>query len=241
MSFWSSCSSTFGDGMPVNATLDEEKRALRSRIRGELRALVPRGQQEGGEALAHRLEGWLEGSNGAESGDGFPGASPPGSGTAPSIATLFASLPWEVDTGPTAHLLGRRGYTIALPDYASGELVFRTLPPGTGFANLPRDRMGIPTPFSEFSEVDPLRAHLLLVPGVAFDGEGRRLGQGGGYYDRMLHRLRTEAAEAGTLPPPAIGLALDLQVVERIPAGPHDERVDGVLTPGKGLRWVPSD
>ena len=64
---------------------------------------------------------------------------------------------------------------------------------------------------------------IALVPGIAFDEQGRRLGQGGGYYDRILPHLKPEAV--------AIGIAFDEQVIAEVPASTHDRRVDYILTP----------
>lgn len=64
-----------------------------------------------------------------------------------------------------------------------------------------------------------------LVPGLGFDREGRRLGRGRGFYDRMLASFR------GT----ACGVAMDWQVVAAIPTGPHDQVVNCILTP---TRWL---
>ena len=62
----------------------------------------------------------------------------------------------------------------------------------------------------------------MLVPGVAFDRDGRRLGYGGGYYDRLLPLLSRDATR--------IAGAFDLQIVDRVPAGPHDVAVDAIVT-----------
>jgi 5-formyltetrahydrofolate cyclo-ligase len=66
------------------------------------------------------------------------------------------------------------------------------------------------------------------VPGVAFDASGRRLGRGGGSYDRAL-----AARGAATL---AVGLAYDEQVVDEVPTDAHDVPVDVVVTPTRVLR-----
>lgn len=66
------------------------------------------------------------------------------------------------------------------------------------------------------------RVHLALVPGVGFDRAGRRLGYGGGHFDRLLATLRPAT--------PIVGVAFDLQVVDVLPAEPHDVRVDAVVT-----------
>ena len=66
---------------------------------------------------------------------------------------------------------------------------------------------------------------ILLVPLLAFDGDGWRLGYGGGYYDRTLRALRR------IKPIVAIGLAFDSQQVDAVPHLDYDERLDWVLTP----------
>jgi 5-formyltetrahydrofolate cyclo-ligase len=62
----------------------------------------------------------------------------------------------------------------------------------------------------------------MLVPGVAFAANGARLGYGGGFYDRLLASL-----ERGI---PRIAAAFELQMVDELPEGPRDERVDSVVT-----------
>lgn len=71
---------------------------------------------------------------------------------------------------------------------------------------------------------------LVLVPGVAFDLRGHRLGQGGGYYDRFLSGLDAHAG-----PRVSVGLAYEDAIVGRIPKGEHDTRVEWLLTEA-GLR-----
>ncbi len=63
---------------------------------------------------------------------------------------------------------------------------------------------------------------LVLVPGVAFDRRGGRLGYGRGFYDRLLARIRPDATR--------VGLAFDCQVFDAIPQQPHDQRLDRVVT-----------
>jgi 5-formyltetrahydrofolate cyclo-ligase len=74
------------------------------------------------------------------------------------------------------------------------------------------------------------RADVVLLPGVAVDGRGLRLGRGGGSYDRVLARL---AAAGGR--PALLVLLYDGEVVARVPAEPHDRPVDAVVTPS-GVR-----
>jgi 5-formyltetrahydrofolate cyclo-ligase len=63
------------------------------------------------------------------------------------------------------------------------------------------------------------------VPGLGFTPDGRRLGKGRGYYDRLLRLVRAFRC----------GIAFDEQIIEDLPAGPHDERLDCILTPSR--RW----
>lgn len=82
---------------------------------------------------------------------------------------------------------------------------------------------GIPEPRQEaLRPVDPRQIDLLIVPGVAFDLQGNRLGYGGGYYDRFFDRLRPGV--------PLVALAFELQLVEKVPVDPWDRRMDWLVT-----------
>ena len=99
-----------------------------------------------------------------------------------------------------------------------------------GAAPLPRDAAGVPAPGPDAPELTP---DLVVVPLLAFDGAGARLGQGGGYYDRTLAALRA----AG--PVVALGLAYAGQEVARLPVEAHDQRLDAVLTEAGLRRFAP--
>ena len=71
-------------------------------------------------------------------------------------------------------------------------------------------------------KVQPADLDLVMVPGTAFDPRGGRMGQGKGYYDRLLANARPNA--------PLVGLAFDCQVFDEIPVAPHDVFMDLVLT-----------
>jgi len=68
----------------------------------------------------------------------------------------------------------------------------------------------------------PEEVDMVVLPGVGFDKSGRRLGYGGGYYDRLIEMLRPGV--------PLLALAFDRQVVDEVPAEAHDKRVDKVIT-----------
>jgi len=77
---------------------------------------------------------------------------------------------------------------------------------------------GVPGKF-----VSPQSLQVVVVPGVAFDRSGNRLGHGRGFYDRLLSQLSAQATK--------IGIAFDCQIVDSIPSQPHDIAMDIVLTP----------
>ena len=84
--------------------------------------------------------------------------------------------------------------------------------------------------------VRPEELDLVMVPGTAFDRRGGRMGQGKGYYDRLLARARPDA--------PLVALAFDCQIFDEIPVAPHDVFMDVVLTEtraieGKGRKGEP--
>ena len=138
-----------------------------------------------------------------------------------TIVSGYFPVGEEFDVMP---LLGRRarfGVTCCLPVIInkSNPLIFRTLCPG---ANLRKNPYSIPEPDSEFDEIIP---NILLVPLLAFDSKGFRLGYGGGYYDRTLNMLRTQSHKIL-----AIGMAYTEQQVEHVPHDFHDERLDWVVT-----------
>jgi 5-formyltetrahydrofolate cyclo-ligase len=78
--------------------------------------------------------------------------------------------------------------------------------------------------------VQPEELDLVMVPGTAFDPRGGRMGQGKGYYDRLLSRARPDA--------PLVALAFDCQIFDEIPVAPHDVFMDLVLTETRELKGI---
>jgi len=81
---------------------------------------------------------------------------------------------------------------------------------------------------------------LVLTPGILFDGDGGRLGRGGGYFDRFIRKFRPNEDESDEVNPLFIGYAYDEQLVEKVPRGSGDELLDGVLTNLRFLRKLPN-
>ncbi len=75
----------------------------------------------------------------------------------------------------------------------------------------------------------PRDIDLVLVPGVAFDEDGYRLGYGGGYYDNFLPQLRANVKK--------VAIAFDIQVLKTVPSEKHDVRMDFIITESKVLRF----
>ncbi|MHA1597989.1 MAG: 5-formyltetrahydrofolate cyclo-ligase [Alphaproteobacteria bacterium] len=126
----------------------------------------------------------------------------------------------EVDLGPLLAALADAGATLALPVVraANVALTFRAWLPGDP---LIEGAYGIGAPDDTALEVTP---DIVLVPLLAFDADGHRLGQGGGFYDRTLENLRRHGDVT------AIGVAFAAQRVSTIPRIEHDQRLDGVIT-----------
>lgn len=156
----------------------------------------------------------------ATCGLGFAGA------CAGATVSAYAAIGSELDAFPLLERLAREGYQLCLPVITplGNPLVFRAWAPGEPL--VPR-KWDIREPADTEPAVEP---DVLLVPLLAFDDEGHRLGYGGGYYDRTLQRLRAMK------PVIAIGLAYDTQEIGEVPVEAHDQRLDFVLTPTGGRK-----
>ncbi len=144
-----------------------------------------------------------------------------------SVVSTYAAIGSEIDPAPLVERLAAAGYRTCLPviQPLGNPLRFRAWQPGEP---LVARTWGIREPADDAPEVEP---DILLVPLLAFDRRGMRLGYGGGYYDRTLERLR--ALE----PVLAIGLAFAGQELPEVPCGPHDQPLDWVLTDAGPVRF----
>jgi 5-formyltetrahydrofolate cyclo-ligase len=147
-----------------------------------------------------------------------------GSGLVPARAVVSGwwPLPGELDARPALEALLARGHTVALPVVLAPRrpLQFREWRPEDPLHEGP---FGVREPTLAATTRVP---DVVLVPLLAFDPRGHRLGYGGGYYDRTLRVLR----EAGEVL--AVGLALAAQEVAELPDEPWDERLDALITEG---------
>lgn len=141
---------------------------------------------------------------------------------------LYAPMKVEVDVTPVALGLLERGRTVCLPRVNWRD---KTMAP-VRIEDWSRDlipdrvnaRLGLRSPREELGEIDPAELGAIVVPGVAFDRRGGRLGRGAGFYDRFLGSLPSDTGRS------LVGVAFGWQVVERVPMEGHDARMDVLVT-----------
>jgi 5-formyltetrahydrofolate cyclo-ligase len=173
------------------------------------------------EASAVRREVWLNAGATACQALAARGAAFIGTMQALSAAGYFP-IHDELDPIPLLEALRAGGLRTALPVVKPGpDLIFREWFPG---APLKRGKYGLRQPGEEQAELTP---DIVLVPLLAFDRRGGRLGYGAGYYDAALRRMRQRGPVA------AIGIAFDEQEFPEVPQEPQDEPLDTILTPSR--------
>jgi len=146
------------------------------------------------------------------------------------VVALFAAIRGEVDVLPLVAEALLRGKRAVFPraNRADRTLTFHGV---ASASDLVPGAFGVPEPPADPSRrvgIDEI--DLLFVPGVAFDARGRRLGFGGGFYDRLIASRPGRARPGDTPRPLAVGLAFECQLLAEVPAEPSDERVDVLVT-----------
>ncbi|WP_231384291.1 MULTISPECIES: 5-formyltetrahydrofolate cyclo-ligase [unclassified Mycobacterium] len=185
------------------------KSALRARLLADRRAVTPAVHEAEAAALAEHLER-----------------------LAGEATTVCAYAPVGSEPGSTAMLAGlaRRGARVLLP-------VVRTEDDGTPMAllwgeyrpeHLTTARFGLLEPPEPWLAADALaEADLIVVPAVAVDRRGARLGRGAGFYDRSLRWRRPQV--------PLVAVVRDAELLDELPAEPHDVPMTHAVTPGLGV------
>jgi 5-formyltetrahydrofolate cyclo-ligase len=142
--------------------------------------------------------------------------------TAGTMVGAYHALPSEADPALLLAALVKEGCHIAFPRIAARDrpLDFHRVPDGEV---LKKGAHGIHEPEAHWPSVTP---DILLVPLLAFDASGHRLGYGGGFYDRTLFAYRSRAVSRIR----AIGVAYAAQEMESLPVEAHDMKLDGILT-----------
>lgn len=141
------------------------------------------------------------------------------------VVAIYSPIHNEVDTGEVMLACLESGKTLLYPAVSPGGLEMRRV---SGHEDLASGAFGISEPV-EGCPVHPAEeADIIVIPGIAFDTEGRRIGYGKGYYDKALHHLEGR----GKL----VGFCYDFQLVDRIAGEPHDVLMDMVITERRVIR-----
>lgn len=176
----------------------EAKRALRREARERRRAIPVEARLAAGRAVGDRL------------------LALPELRAAPRVA-LYAATAEELPTRSVFEALGAHGCRRLLPRIRGDALEFAIV---EAWSELRPGRFGVLAPTADRPAERPGPGDVVLLPGLAFDRSGRRLGRGGGYYDRTF-------PVAG---PFLVGLAFHVQLVDCVPCDSRDRRVDAIVT-----------
>ncbi len=182
--------------------LDERKRSLRERMRVVRRAIAAGEAAAAAHAAARRAGATLEFARSRRVG-------------------LYAALRGELSTRPLFDAILAAGKPALAPamDPGSRCLAFR---PVRAWEELRRGELGVPEPPGGAAErLGP--DDLIVVPGLAFDRHGNRLGSGGGWFDRTF----PPGADGG---PTLVGYCYEVQIVSELPHGTRDRAMDLVVT-----------
>lgn len=137
--------------------------------------------------------------------------------------TCYVSRPDEPPTAELRRQLHDAGAVVLLPRIDGETLVWVQITPETTWVS---NRWNIEEPEGPAFDGDPA---IWIIPGLAVDADGYRLGQGGGYFDRALESVPDDV--------PIIAILFENEVVEEVPREGHDHRVDIVVTPDR-VRWL---
>ncbi|HEX9892230.1 MAG TPA: 5-formyltetrahydrofolate cyclo-ligase [Actinomycetota bacterium] len=183
--------------------MSERKESLRARMRRARRA-VPAGERAERAARIERSAlAVLEGAR---------------------TVMVFYAFGTEVATRGLVRALHHREVRLLLPFLTRGTMEAAEVGPGEA---LDPSAYGPREPVRRVA-VDPGEVDAMVVPGLAFDRRGHRVGYGEGHYDRYLTRLRPDAL--------SVGVAFAFQVVDEVPSGPGDVAVDVVVTEDEVIR-----
>lgn len=144
------------------------------------------------------------------------------------IIFIFVSFGDEVDTHKIINYGLSLGKTICVPKVISKEKGMKALKIHN-LEHMERSRYGILEPFDDAEEISAEAVDLFLVPGLAFDTKGGRVGYGGGFYDKFLIKARENADK--------IALGYDFQIIEKVPLETTDILIDGIITERGFIKW----
>ncbi|TDH68444.1 hypothetical protein CCR75_005388 [Bremia lactucae] len=160
--------------------------------------------------------------------------------------SVYLEMPKEAATFElleAAFALNKKVYVPKITGQSPEDLKMLQVSSMDDIRSFPKDKWQIPDPPLHLNggmlrdDVECVNdIDLVLLPGVAFDRLGGRLGHGKGYYDSFLHRLMKHYSAIGLPPPTTIGLCLTPQLVQHVPLADHDRKIDIVVTPDEVIR-----
>ena len=151
--------------------------------------------------------------------------------TSAGTIAAYYSVGTEPDTRGLIFALWKRGSYVVLPVLLpDGDLDWASYEGPGSLAPGPRGVLQPVEPVRGTGTV--ARADVVLVPALAVDVRGRRLGRGGGSYDRALARVGPQV--------PTIALLYDSELLPSVPAEEHDQAVRAVARPAQGITWLPA-
>ena len=238
----------------MNTNIIEQKKLLRQDMATRREAAQPEEWVRWSAALVSQLQNLLE------SGQVLDFKSRPHNSRPPVIA-LYRAMRQEADLSAAQALLAEAGWQLAFPRMVrTGEqlnLQFLALPdcahPTLSAQDVQASQPAIPPPLFErffipgpfgLSEPDPAQTlicepDVILLPGLAFDRQGNRLGWGKGYYDNYLAKRFADSHGNLQAMPLLIGIALPFQLIPEVPHADHDWPLDAILTPDGILQVRP--
>ncbi len=145
---------------------------------------------------------------------------------------LFAPMRSEVDVEPLIERLLAGGAVVCVPRANWADRTIQPVPIA-GLGDLELVERGVRQPRASIPAMPFSDLQALVVPGVAFDEQGGRLGRGGGFYDRVLGDPARRA--------PALGICFEAQVLERIPMEAHDQPIEALATSARLLEFGATD
>jgi 5-formyltetrahydrofolate cyclo-ligase len=142
------------------------------------------------------------------------------------VILFFAPLPDELDVWPLLEEFLAAGKITALPFFNVEKKIYGAKAVEKPATDIVIGKFGVREPAAGCREISFETFDLVLVPGMAFDLQGSRLGRGRGFYDRLLKNIGGVKC----------GVAYDFQLLEKIPEEPHDTKVDFVFTPSRCVK-----
>ena len=195
----------------MDTPVTEAKRTMRLAMRRRRAALVDRSERS--ELIWERVMALCNSAVAERTADGTAESA----ASSALVVMAFNGIGSEPDTTGLVESLAAAGHAVLLPRVEGDHIVAVAHRPGDV---LRRGAFGIAEPLGP--AVDPQSIDAVIVPGLAFTRDGRRLGQGGGYYDQFLPTLRSGCITCG--------VGFSTQIVDDLPVEPHDRPLTMVLT-----------